>query len=204
MAELVGQQPLQFIAAQAIQRALRDGHDGVRLVPAGRERVDAFFTRQHHGLRRRQSGGNRQFADDIAQPAFGLAAGGPGLACAHLTRQRFTAPLQHRSFKPPAAQHKQQRHCRIDTEKIIRIAIPSGRHQPPGQRQRPIDGQHQRDDGQAKQQQQPPGLRPRFFLLFKKSHRVNPHSRSLRVVHCAQHAKRQAWGPSGYIFMRMA
>ena len=117
--------------------------------------------RQHHGLRRLHAGGNGQLADDVAQALLGLAAGRPGFAGAGLARQRFAAAVQRRGFQPPAAQHKQQRHGRVDAEKIGRIA---GRPAPaaPAASQRQvsasarIDGQHQRHHRQAKQQQQPP------------------------------------------------
>ena len=177
------QQALQFIAAQAVERALRHSHDGVILVPASGKGVDACFVRQHHDLRRLHARGNRQLADNVAQTALGFTAGKPGFTRTSPSRELFTSTLERRSFEPPAAQHEEQHQGRVDTVKIRRIAAEARRNDAPGQRQRGIDAQQQRQHRQAEQQQQAQRLRPGFFLLFKKMH-AGPHGRSLRVTPC--------------------
>src|SRR5450830_1428517 len=102
MAELVGHQALQFIAAQAVERTPGDGHHGIILVPTGGKGVDAVHPGEHHGLGRLHAGGNGQFADDVAQLALRLAAGGPGLARTDPACQFFTAAMQRGSLQPPA------------------------------------------------------------------------------------------------------
>ena len=170
MAQLMGHQSLKFIAVQAVKGAACDRNHRVILIPAGGKGIDAHHPVQHHDLRDRHAGGNRQLTGYVAKLLLLQPAGRPGLPCAHAPCQLFTTAVQAGSFQPPAAQHKDQGHHRVNGEKIRRVTAEARRDQPPRQSQGGIHGQHTKRDRKRKQQQQLPRAGACLVLLLEKKH----------------------------------
>ena len=70
VAELVGDDALQFIARQQFHAAARDGDGGIAGGVAGGEGVDALLLVHHIDLRHGHAGGERHFLDDVQQLAL--------------------------------------------------------------------------------------------------------------------------------------
>ena len=68
--ELVGNDALQFVPVQAIERAACHGNHAVLLVPAGGQRIDGLLGLEHEHARRLQATGDRHLVDDVAQAAL--------------------------------------------------------------------------------------------------------------------------------------
>ena len=75
MAEFMPDHALQLIPVQPIQRAPRDGNDGLVLIEAGSKRIDGAFALHHIDARTGDAGGDRHFFDHVLQPALLRLAG---------------------------------------------------------------------------------------------------------------------------------
>ena len=87
VAELVADHALQLVAGERLERAARDGDDGVAGRVAGGEGVDARLVVQHVDRRHGHAGGDRHLLDHVEQPALGRIA-----ACRARQRRAPTMP----------------------------------------------------------------------------------------------------------------
>ena len=67
MAELVGDNTLQFVATEGFQAAARDGDGGVAGRKAGGKGIETLFLLEHINLGHRHTGGDRHFFNHIVQ-----------------------------------------------------------------------------------------------------------------------------------------
>ena len=162
VAELVGDDALQLVAIEPVQRAAGHRDHGVGSRVAGGEGIDAGFVFQHVELGHRHAGGDRDFLDHVAQATQSRLGGVlRDQGAAQLLRHRFTATAQAGDAVERADRDHRDRRQGGEQHQLRRLR---------GDPDHAIDRQHDAGDRQRHQEYQPRRRPPRCGLLFEEIH----------------------------------
>ena len=173
VAEFVGDDPLQLVAGELLDRPPSDGHHRVAGRIASGKRVDALFIGQQIDRRYGHARGQRHFLHDV-QNAFFYRVAGVGVnppAADRLGHGR--PPATERGHLVQTPQHDQRQRRSAGGERnsyqlpyILRLGSVVGRQDDRRRhgRHRPHDAHH----GQHKHRHQPLGRAARLTLTLKK------------------------------------
>ncbi len=160
VAELVGDDALEFVAVEDRRRSPRDADDGVPRREAGGERVDAGFAVHQVDRRRRGARGDRHLFDDVEQPALDRVRGAAiHQPAAKLLGDHPAAAAQLRDpVEAAAANHDQggnqgqEQQARVRGGRpvdLVRLRIAA--EETEGRGQQELDRNHDRRHGEAEQ-----------------------------------------------------
>ncbi len=184
VAELVGDDALQLVAAELVQRAAGDGDRRVGRRIAGGEGVDAGLLLQHEDLRHRHAGGNGDLLDHVAQASVRRVVRVGRYQRAAQFQRHLGAAAVERDHAVQGGQgdhrHHRQRGAEEDGQQIQRRVV---RIAGPGQRRHRhrIDGADYAEHGQQEQQQQPVRVAAHLGLLLEEVHKAVVSSQWLVV-----------------------
>ena len=162
VAELVGDDALQLVAIEPVQRATGYRDHRIRGGVAGGERIDAGLMFQHVELGHRHAGGDGDFLHHVAQATQGRIVGVLGhQRAAHLLGHRLAATAQ----AGDAVQRTQRDHAQRGHA--------GEQHHAGGLGDQPhhhVHRQHDAEHRQREQQHQPRRRPPRGRLAFEEIH----------------------------------
>ena len=187
MAELVGDDALQLVAIELLQRTAGDGDGGIGGGVAGGEGVDPRFTLQHVDIGHRHARGQRHLLHHVAQSlpqrirGVGIDAHtthfGSDNGAARAQRHGAIEACQQNDAGDNGAGPGQWRRHRPQREAAPR-QLPEVAHR---RQQHQIDQQHKDDRRHDKGGDQPSGLAAGPFLMFEEvqqSRRLSIRNRS--------------------------
>ena len=192
VAELVGDDALQLVAVEPVERAAGHRDRGIARRIAGRERIDARLVLEHEQRGHGHARGDGDFLDHVAQPAqrqVGRVLG--HRHAAKLRRHGIAARTERGDAVQRTEPDDRQRRDAGEGEHAgrRRPAVPGSPRDP----HRRVHRQHDADDRQAEQHQQARRHATRLDLAFEEIHAGR--LRRLRTGPWAPRARRPAGRP---------